>query len=241
MVLPHYDLDKIKFGTDPGTWERAVGLYEDKKIRNFKDIGFGWEATVQGTKPYSVWVDARHYDKGHCTCYLGETDVLCKHMVAVAIHVVTQGRALSEAEKTFVDTPVSSGRVGELSAQELRKVKAEITSALRYIKGYSGPSSTWWSYTMSLSEGCARLAKIVSDLPVSEQTAVLLVDLLLRLEKKVMGSGVDDSDGAVGSCMQGIVEVLLVFKSLDPRCASAFEKLRGLETSFGWEEPLLNR
>lgn len=82
------------------------------------------------------------------------------------------------------------------------------------------------------------MANIVSELPVSPQTAGLLVDLLLRLERKLM-SGVDDSDGTVGGCMTDIVEVLEQFTKLVPACAQKFKKLQNLRTSFGWEEQLL--
>ena len=35
-----YTLDKIKFGTDPATFERAVNLYESGKVSKIKE-GFG--------------------------------------------------------------------------------------------------------------------------------------------------------------------------------------------------------
>ena len=40
-MKPHFDLDKIKFATDPLTYERAVDLYESGKVTEFEgDIGF---------------------------------------------------------------------------------------------------------------------------------------------------------------------------------------------------------
>ncbi|OGI19226.1 MAG: hypothetical protein A3J06_04235 [Candidatus Moranbacteria bacterium RIFCSPLOWO2_02_FULL_48_19] len=68
-------------------------------------------------------------------------------------------------------------------------------------------SLTWFIYQNSLSEDCSRLAATVSELPVSLQTAELLVDLLLRMDKKLCTGGVDDSDGVVGGCMEEIVGV----------------------------------
>ena len=116
--------------------------------------------------------------------------------------------------------------------------KKEITEALKYIKPYNGPSRIWFRYQASLQEGCNRLANIVSELPVSPQTAGLLIDLLLRLERKLM-SGVDDSDGTVGNYMTDIVEVLGEFTKLVPECDRNFRKLQNLRTSFDWEKPLL--
>lgn len=33
---PKYTIDKIKFGTDPGTYEKAVALYENGKVTEFR-------------------------------------------------------------------------------------------------------------------------------------------------------------------------------------------------------------
>ena len=108
-----------------------------------------------------------------------------------------------------------------------------------YVKPYDGPSRAWFAYQNSLQEGCNRLAKIVSDLPVSEQTVKLLVDMLLRLDDKLCRSGVDDSDGTVGGFIEETVQVLKEYAKLDPDCTKAFRELKDKETCFGWEEPLL--
>ena len=71
------------------------------------------------------------------------------------------------------------------------------------------------------------------------QTAKLLVDTLLRLDDKLCQSGVDDSDGTVGGFMEEVVIVLQEFAKLDSSCIKTFEELKGKETCFGWEEPLL--
>jgi len=90
-MFPQYDLDKIKFATDGPTFERAVGLYEAGKVTQFEAVMDGFSAVVLGTKPYQVFVSARHFDRGSCECYLGQRDILCKHMVAVAIYAVLRG------------------------------------------------------------------------------------------------------------------------------------------------------
>ena len=238
-MQPKYDLDKIKFATDGPTFEKAVDLYEKGKVTKFKEEFNRFFATVLGTKPYKVYLGNRHYDQGDCECYLGQNDTLCKHMVAVAIRAVTGGKPLSDEDKRLVSQATCSGRLGELSKSELVETKKIITTGIRYIKSYEGPSRVWFSYQNSLSEGCNRLSKVVSELPVSEQTAQVLVDMLLRLDDRLCRGGVDDSDGAVGGFIEEVVSVLQEYAKLDPTCTKAFEALNGKETCFGWEEPLL--
>lgn len=239
-MFPQYNLEKIKFGTDGPTFTRAVDLYEAGKVTNFKPVARGFSAVVIGTKPYHVFVSARHYDKGNCECYLGQRDVLCKHIVAVAIHAVKRGEPLTDREKQSIsEEPKFSGRLGKLSKEELTEIKQSIREAMRRIKPYSGPSKIWFKYQNSLSEGCRRLSAIISELPASKQTAAMLVELLLRLDKKLSQGGVDDSDGTVGGFMYGIVEVLKEYAKADPRCIKAFKKLCEQETCFEWEDLLV--
>lgn len=241
MNPPDFTIDKIKFATDGPTFEKAVALYESGKVIEVEEGIRSYTAVVIGTKPYRVSVEARRYDYGHCTCYLGANGTLCKHMVALAIYVTQGGKPLTADDKKLVHNPIYSGKLGELSSDELLTVKGAITSALRYIKPYTGPSRIWFAYQNSLSEGCNRLSVVVSDLPVSSQTAQILVDLLLRLDKKLSIGGVDDSDGTVGGFIEEVVAVLLDFAKLDPSCVKAFDKLKNREICFGWEEPLLKR
>ena len=238
-MQPTYNLDKIKFATDEPTFERAVGLYEDGKITQFKKELNGFFATVLGTKPYKVYVDNRHYDQGDCECYLGQNNTLCKHMVAVAIYAVMKGKPLSREDKEPISGPVCSDRLGELSKEELVEIKKSITFGMRYVKAYTGPSRNWFAYQDSLTEGCNRLAAIVSKLPVSEQTTKLLINMLLRLDKKLCTGGVDDSDGTVGDFIYEVVDILHEYAELDPSCINAFEKLCDQSTCFGWEESLV--
>ena len=239
-MFPKYDLDKIKFATDGPTFEKAVDLYEKGKVTKFKEELNGFFATVLGTKPYKVYVDNRHYDQRDCACYLGQNDTLCKHMVVVAIHAVLGGRKLSEEDKGLLSQITCSGRLGELSKSELSATKKSITASMRYIKSYDGPSRTWFAYQNSLSEGCNRLSKIVSELPVSLGTAQLLIDTLLRLDDRLCRGGVDDSDGTVGGFIEETVQVLKEFAKLDSSCVKAFGILKDRETCFGWEKPLLD-
>ncbi|MBI4160250.1 hypothetical protein HY504_03725 [Candidatus Wolfebacteria bacterium] len=117
--------------------------------------------------------------------------------------------------------------------------KKTITAGMRYIKSYDGPSRIWFAYQDSLSEGSHRLSRAISELPVSAQTARLLVDMLLRLDERLSVGGIDDSDGTVGGFVEETVQVLREYARLDPSVIAAFRVLRGKETSFGWEEPLV--
>jgi hypothetical protein len=238
-MRPSYNLEKIKFATDEPTFERAVSLYENRKVTKFQKTFNGFSAVALGTNPYQVFVSAQHYNRGNCECYLGQNDTLCKHMVAVAIYAVMEGKKLSKEDKELVGSPMCSGKLGKLNKEELTKIKKSITSAMKYIKPYNGPSKIWFAYQNSLDEGCARLSKLVSELPVSEQTAKLLVDVLLRLDRKLCVGGVDDSDGVVGGFIEEVVLMLQGYTKLDSSCIKAFKKLCGQSTCFDWEEPLV--
>ncbi len=239
MQQPDYDLNKIKFATDGSTFEKAVALYESGRVTQVEEGIRSYSAIVLGTNPYRVSVEARRYDYGHCSCYLGQNDTLCKHMVALALFVVCDGKPLTAEDKKLVDSPTCSNDLRKLNKEELTVIKKTITRAIQYIKGYNGPSRTWFAYQNSLQEGCNRLSAIVSDLPVNKQSAQLLVDLLLRLDKKLISGGVDDSDGIVSGFMYETVEVLKQYAELEPACVLTFRELQSRETCFGWEKPLL--
>ena len=239
LAKPAYDVDKIKFATGSPTWERAIELYEHGKVTQFHNNTHSFSATVIGTSPYEVWVSAEKFDVGNCTCYLGQKEELCKHLVALAIRAVTDGNPLSAKDKKMVTFPESTNRKGILGESELKSAQSAISGAIRCIKAYSGPSRTWFAYQASLMEGCNRLAALFSDLPVSEQTARLIVKTLLRLDEKLCRGGVDDSDGTVGGLIEGAVGMLMEYAKLDPSCIGAFQVLKGCSTCFDWEEPLL--
>ena len=238
-MISTYDLNKIKFATDEATFKRAVGLYEGSKVTEIEELGGYYSAVVLGTEPYRVSVSGRNYKHGHCTCYLGQKDTLCKHMVALAIHAVMDGKPLSDKDKQLSHHVECSKLCGVLNKEELEAVKKSITESMRYIKPYRGPSRTWFANQDSLREGCNRLSAIVSDLPVSRQVADILVKLLLRLEKKLSVGGVDDSNGIVGGLAGELAALLEEFARIDPSCIDAFEPLCGKKYYFGWEDSLV--
>jgi len=234
-----YSLDKIKFGIDKATWEKAVDLYESGKVKNFSDTEFTYMADVLGTNSYKVIVSKNKYTDGDCTCYLGQNNTLCKHMIAVAIYGLKKGLALTEEERSQHNEIKFSGKVEKITQDQLNLYKAEISGALRYIKAYIGPSKTWFAYQDSLTEGCNRLSAVFSRLPANPETAELIIETLLKLDKKLQTGGVDDSDGTVGGFIEESVNLLLNFAKSDSACSESFKKLENVETCFGWEEPLL--
>lgn len=240
MATPSYNLDKIKFIVPPQTFEKAVNLYERGRVKNFEDGIGSFSAVVYGTKPYRVSVEARNFGYSYCECYLGQNNTLCKHVIAVAIYSILRGGKLTKEEKKQITNPSSSGVIGELSKTELSLVKKEVTKSISYIKYYEGPSRTWFAYQDSLIEGVNRLSTIISKLPVSFQTADLVVNILLRLDKK-LSNGVDDSDGTIGDFMTETVEVLKEYSKIDKNIKKSFKKLEDIDSSFGWEEPLINK
>jgi len=238
-INPQYNLDKIKFATDKSTYEKAVGLYDSGKVTEFETKFDGFSAIVLGSRPYRVFVESRYHDYGNCECYLGQNDALCKHMIAVAIYAVLDGKPLKQEDKEVAYSPKCSGKLGEISREQLEAIEKSFTISIKYIKPYRGSSKTWFAYQDSLSEGCNRLSTIISELPVSIKTTNLIVKLLLRLDKKLTSGGVDDSDGTVGGFIQEAVDVLIEYTKLKPTCVESFHLLLGRDTSFGWEEPLL--
>ncbi len=238
-MKPLYDLDKIKFSIDQGTFDRAIDLYEKGRVTKFTEDLRGYSAIVLGGQSYVVYISSRDYDRGSCDCYLGQNDKLCKHMIAVAIYAIKKGKKLNEEEKEIIEELICSEKLGELSKEKLTEVKKTISSAMRCIKAYTGPSKYWFAYQGSLSEGCARLKKIISQLPVSKQTAQLLVDILIRLDKKLCQGGVDDSDGTVGNFIEEATILLKKYVELDRKCIKAFKKFCGISTCFDWQEPLV--
>ncbi len=238
-MMPKYDLDKIKFSVDSSTFDKAVELYERERVTQFKNLFDGYSAVVLGGSPYLVFISSSTFDTGSCTCYLGIHDTLCKHMVAVAVFAVKKGKSLTTEDKTQRNQLTFSKQAGVLTDKQLSEFKKSVSEALRYIKPYRGPSRIWFSYQNSLEEGCNRLSALLSELPASRQTTRLIIDLLLRLDKKLSLGGIDDSDGTVGGFIEEAVKMLTEFIKMDPKCKNEFEKLKDRETSFGWEEPLL--
>ena len=87
-MMPKYDLVKIKSGVDEKIWERAIALHEAGRITEFEETYNGYTASVLGTEPYDVAVSESYFNQGDCSCFMGRTGTVCKHMIALAIYAV---------------------------------------------------------------------------------------------------------------------------------------------------------
>lgn len=238
-MLPKYTFDKIKYATDPPTLKKAIDLYNSSKIIDFEDNGLTYTAKVKGTTLYNVIANSKQHAIGSCDCYLGQNDTLCKHLVAVTIYAILRGKKLKKEDLMVITSPKCSNIKGELSKDELENIKKEISNAIKYIKAYTGPSKTWFSYQNNLLEGVNRLSTIISSIPVSFQTSEILTKLMIRIDKKLVTGGVDDSDGTVGTFIQEMVNVLHDYAKLDITCIDSFRLLIGVSTCFEWEDSLI--
>jgi hypothetical protein len=245
-LKPAFTLTDVQCAVDAELFERARTLYEKGGVRHFTEHFDGYDAEVTsargGSGAYHVHVSQHDIDRGFCNCYMGRDNVLCKHMLAVGLFALYRGAIIPHEDvHSIPDTPVSSGVMRELSSEEVANVKKDITKALSGVRPYSGNSAQWFVYTHALHMASRQITAIVSNLPVCCASAKLCVDILVRLERKLM-HGVDDSDGAIGNCMEGVVHVLLAYIEKVPACAEACKRLVPLAkegTSFGWEEPLV--
>jgi uncharacterized Zn finger protein len=118
-MFPKYDIDKIKYSVGDGTFEKAVDLYTNKKIKKFQFHGNGFSAIVEGTKSYNVYVSLTSINNGGCDCYLGQNGVLCKHIVALAIHAVLGGAKMKKEDMSPVGEMQVCDIIGELNEEEL--------------------------------------------------------------------------------------------------------------------------
>lgn len=241
MIKPNYTLEEIKYCIDIPSYEKACNLYENNKVKNFKEEHYGtYTAKVEGTKTYDVSVDCMHYDVGSCNCYIGQQNILCKHMIAVAIYAIFRGKPLTDEDKNIITKPICSNIVKASTEEEIGSYKLAISIALKYIKAYTGNSKKWFIYQDSLTEGVRRLSVILSQFPINSETTKLVINLLLKLDKKLQIGGVDDSDGTIGALIMNTVDLLKEFAKSDKTIIKEFKRFVNIQTCFGWEEELVN-
>lgn len=92
---------------------------------------------------------------------------------------------------------------------------------------------------LGLDREVGRLSAIVSELPVGVSSADLLLDMLIRLDHKLMNTGIDDSNGTVGNFIFETVGVLKEYAKSHSEIKSTFKRIENRESNFGWEEELL--
>ncbi len=242
MITPLYSLDEIKISIDKNTWFRAVKLYRENRVKNFKTQDFGFTALVQGTYLYTVSVNHKNFDVGYCDCYLGQRDILCKHMIAVAIYSLKQGKSLTKEEEQFTDhfEFALHPNLDINNPEQFLILKSQVRTAFKYIRAYTGPSRIWSQYQDNLAKGCAKLRLVLSNLSLNLKTVHFILNILLRLDKKLSYGGVDDSNGIVGGFIEQVVSALSDISSSHREIIQAFKKLLNQRTNFGWEKQLVN-
>lgn len=235
IPTPPFTVADIQTGV--GDWEftKALALYTKGAVTGIKKVFSGFTATVSGTHEYEVRVDSSAYDRGNCTCYIGQKDELCKHMLSLAIALVYKYRPNdTKMIEQPLDQAVCSGDVRNMTKEESDTAKKEISTALTFIKSYNGPSSRWFYYQDALAKGSRLVLLALSNIPICKDSVMLCIHTLKKLDKKVL-RGVDDSDGTVGELMCEIVELLNMFVSSDTALKDYIAKKLPKGESFDWE------
>jgi len=238
-ATPNFTLFDIQMGVGGEEFKKGKKLYDDGKVGKLEAEYYGVSSLVSGTHDYNVNVEYKHFDRGNCSCYLGQKDVLCKHMVALAIACSYKYRPEdAKIVEHPLDQAVCSGQVRDISKEELASIKKEITSALRYLKSYDGPPKTWFTYQDSLIKGSRLLLYTLSKLPVCKKSADVCIDLIIRIDSKMANTGIDDSDGTVGDLVFQILELLSLFKEEVPELKAYVIDKFPKKTNFEWEKEL---
>lgn len=237
--IPHFTIADIQLGVGQHEFDKALALYKKGAVNEIKKDFLGFKAIVSGTYDYEVSVDLSSYDRGNCNCYIGQKDELCKHMLALAVALVYKYRPNdTETVEQPLDQAVCSGDVRVITKEEINNAKSEISEAMSYIKSYNGQSSKWFQYQHDLARGSRLILLALSKIPVCESSAVICINTLKRLDKKVL-RGVDDSDGTIGGLMCQVVEVLNLFVSFDKKLEDFVKTKLPKGKAFNWEAGFL--
>ncbi len=230
-----FTISDIQIGLGDHEFDKALALYQKGCVKKIKENYLGYDAIVSGTHDYKVSVSSSFYDRGNCDCYIGQKGELCKHMIALAIALVYKHRPNdTKVIEQPLDQAVCLGEVRNINKEELEKTKSEISHAMTFIKSYNGPSSKWFLYQDSLITGSRLILLALSRIPVCEKSAIICIDTLKKLDKKVL-NGIDDSDGTIGELMCQIVEVLNLFVCFDNNLKGFIANKLPNGESFDWE------
>ena len=226
MQSPMFTIDDVKYADGPATFKRAQELYRSGKVEKVAETLGRYSAIVQGTHPYHVSLSRRRIDEGDCSCYLGQHDRLCKHILALALVVLNESGITNEAKEE---------RQAPTSLAEARLV---VNAGMRKLRAYTGPSHTWFSYQRSLTTGAGIIAQGVGQLPPTKDNARYLWALIERIDKKLV-NGVDDSDGVVGECVMTIIEQLAGYAKKEPVLEPVIRRFCNKKTNFDFAQELL--
>lgn len=222
MQQPAFTLADVRFAESNAVFKRAQTLYRSGKVKNISVTPYGYAAIVEGTHPYAVSLSKKRIDEGNCSCYLGQNNRLCKHMLALALAVLfLTNKEDASAERS---PPIT----------DLAVVKEQVIVGMRKLQHFSGPSRNWFSYQRKLATGAGIITDAVSGLPPSEKNATFLWNVIERLDKKLMNS-VDDSDGVLGECADTLLGQLAGYAKTVPALRPTIEQFAKRKTNFNFE------
>lgn len=235
--IPKYTLSDIQICVGGDEFNKGINLYNKGAVNHIKKDFFGYSAIVSGTHDYVVNVSITSCDKGNCNCYIGRKDELCKHMIALAIALVYK---LRPNDVKIIDIPldqaVCSGQKRNISQTEIESIEAEIKRGIFFIKSYTGPSSKWFYYQDNLTKGSRMILLTLSKLPVCKKSVDICINLLRKLDKKLLNGGIDDSNGTISDLMMQIVEVLNLFVDFDASLKEYINSNLPKGEVFDWEK-----
>lgn len=224
MKQPNFTFQDIKYSANEAMFQRAKELFESGKIQNLEENSYGYSAKVQGSSIYQVELSYKNIDQGYCDCYMGEQDILCKHLLAVGLAVLNISGKVNET--------------GNISPKNLPEVKLLVSKAFKKIKPYEGPSKIWFSYQRSLEVSAGEILEATQNLLANKENADYLWKLVMKLSYKIAYTGIDDSNGTIGNCIFEIVQQLGKFAKQKPELKPILQKFTQMDTGFGFEEEL---
>lgn len=222
---PRFGYEDVRYADSEAVFRRALELCKKSKVTNVTDDMVGYGATVLGTEPYRVYIKDKSLDVGYCSCYLGQNDTYCKHMLALAIYVLHEHAVIDMEGRAAGDSRVTSDNA-----------RVYISKALRKIGAYSGPSSTWFSYQGKLDVAAGMIHDALPYIESSLVNAKYLWGLVLKISNKLATGGVDDSNGTIGGAVVAVVGRIVELSQHDPEIKKWVEKNCTDDTGFGFEE-----
>jgi hypothetical protein len=173
----------VRYGVDPGTFVRGLRLFTDGAVKNFQHHPGFITSQVQGGDLYRVGITPNSFERADCTCYVGQDDILCKHVVALALEILKKRQIVDDEGNNLnpqFDLNTESG------------AKAQINTGFRKIIPYVGPSKKWFEYQGKLALGSNLITDTLNSFASNKENIKYLWTLVVKISKKLSHGGVDD-------------------------------------------------
>jgi len=112
---------------------RGLDYFENKRVKTLKRINQNiYEADVEGTEVYHVYLDVSHPRKSICTCpHAAGKSTICKHKVAVYFSIFPEEaqEAIDERDRYYKDLEEREKEYGK-KAEEITKMYKELVDNL---------------------------------------------------------------------------------------------------------------